>query len=335
MKIIKPSFNEIKNENPQKHIEAIARICYKSEDLITDISHKKMITNLYNRKHYAMLEHFIFIYKVNEIIANKLSEEKYIIKTSVPILSNDDKYDIRYVISFSARSLLDILDKIDDVDKELIINLIEQVVYDYNCDEMFGNRFKKVNNPKMFNKVDDVEMLTLYEQYYHGWHSIKFICDRGVSHEIVRHRDASFAQESTRYCNYSKDKFGQEITVIDPLMFNNEAELDSIERKRYDIWKKSINSSENAYFDLLISGATPQEARSVLPNSLKTEVVMTARNYEWEHFFDLRCEKVAHPQMREIAIPTFKYFSNTYDLFNSDNEIINRIKNKIKESKGE
>lgn len=129
--------------------------------------------------------------------------------------------------------------------------------------------------------------------------TVKFICDRGVSHEIVRHRLASYCQESTRYCNYSKDSFDSEITVIEPLFLTPGT-------FGYDEWKEACQTAEGAYFNLLEWGCTPQEARAVLPNSLKTEVVMTANLREWRHFFRLRCAKAAHPQMREIAIPLCK-----------------------------
>lgn len=125
--------------------------------------------------------------------------------------------------------------------------------------------------------------------------TVKFIVDRGVSHEIVRHRLASYCQESTRYCNYSKEGFGNEITVIEPCFLEKGSPC-------YTIWKQACEYSEKTYFDLLLSGCVPQEARSVLPNSLKTEVVMTANLREWRHFLTLRCATAAHPQMREVAI---------------------------------
>lgn len=126
--------------------------------------------------------------------------------------------------------------------------------------------------------------------------TVRFICDRGVSHEIVRHRLASYCQESTRYCNYSKDDFSGEITVIEPFYL----EPDTL---AYNAWKEACEAAETAYFRLLEWGCTPQEARAVLPNSLKTEVVMTANLREWRHFFKLRCATAAHPQMREVATP--------------------------------
>lgn len=130
----------------------------------------------------------------------------------------------------------------------------------------------------------------------HSSLSVKFIVDRGVSHELVRHRIASFAQESTRYCNYGKDKFGNEITVIKPLFFKEDSES-------YQAWVFAMRDTENAYFRLIQCGATPQEARSVLPSSTKTEITITANYREWRNFFKLRTAKAAHPQMREVTIP--------------------------------
>lgn len=125
--------------------------------------------------------------------------------------------------------------------------------------------------------------------------TVKFICDRGVSHEIVRHRMASYCQESTRYCNYSNDSFGGEITVIRPNFL-----VEGTEGWQY--WREACLTAERRYFELLNFGCTPQEARAVLPNSLKTEVVMTANLREWRHFLKLRCSPAAHPQMREVAL---------------------------------
>lgn len=128
----------------------------------------------------------------------------------------------------------------------------------------------------------------------HFTFSVKFIVDRGVSHEIVRHRIASYSQESTRYCNYSKDGFDSQITVIEPSFLVNDT-------YGYEIWERSCKQAEQAYFDMLNYGCTAQEARAVLPNSLKTELIMTANIREWRHFLKLRTSPAAHPQMREVA----------------------------------
>ena len=133
----------------------------------------------------------------------------------------------------------------------------------------------------------------------HASVTVKFVVDRGVSHEIVRHRLASYSQESTRYCNYGAGQFGREITVIAPCFLNPNTD-------GWELWKEGCEAAETAYFNLLEYGCSPQEARSVLPNSLKTEVVMTANIREWRHFLKLRCSEAAHPQMREVALALLK-----------------------------
>ncbi len=125
--------------------------------------------------------------------------------------------------------------------------------------------------------------------------TVKFICDRGVTHEIVRHRIASYSQESTRYCNYSKDKFGNELTFIRPCFWADDSE-------EYAVWKRAMEEIEKTYVKLISLGAKPEEARSILPNSLKTEIVCTMNLREWRHFFRLRTAERAHPQIREISV---------------------------------
>ena len=129
------------------------------------------------------------------------------------------------------------------------------------------------------------------------------VCDRGVTHEIVRHRIASYSQESTRYCNYSQDKFGKELTFIKPCFWNEGSD-------NYALWKALMLDIEKKYFELLDKGATPQQARSILPNSLKTEIIITMILREWRHFLKLRTSKEAHPQMRQVAIMIYKVFND-------------------------
>ena len=131
--------------------------------------------------------------------------------------------------------------------------------------------------------------------------SVRVICDRGVSHEWVRHRLASYSQESTRYCNYSQDKFGNELTFIKPYFAEPHTAL-------YSTWVIAMAEAEKAYFDLLDFGAKPEDARSVLPNSIKTEFICTMNLREWRHFCSLRCAPAAHPAMREISIPLLAEF---------------------------
>lgn len=141
--------------------------------------------------------------------------------------------------------------------------------------------------------------------------TVKIICDRGVSHEIVRHRIASYSQESTRYCNYTDDKFGKELTFIRPCFWEQNS-------KKYNIWYKQMESVEKNYFSLIDLGSTPEQARSILPNSLKTEIVITMNLREWRHFFKLRTSLKAHPQMREISLPLLNEMSNYLPMIFSD-----------------
>ena len=164
--------------------------------------------------------------------------------------------------------------------------------------------------------------------------SVRVICDRGVSHEIVRHRVASYSQESTRYCNYSQDKFGDELTFIMPSWFksniedlNNYANDKNNFNKIYSsgewAWVDSLRAVEISYFTLLETcNWTPEQARSILPNSLKTEIVMTMNLREWRHFFKLRCAKAAHPQMREVANMILEVFKSKIQVVFDDIKVI-------------
>ena len=138
----------------------------------------------------------------------------------------------------------------------------------------------------------------------HASMTVRFVVDRGVSHELVRHRLASFAQESTRYCNYSKDKFGNELTFIEPCFWKDKEH--DLEMKA---WKETMQGAEDLYMAFMEYNIPPQEARCILPNSLKTEVIMTANMREWRHFFRLRAAGVTgapHPQMLEVAVPLYQ-----------------------------
>ena len=152
--------------------------------------------------------------------------------------------------------------------------------------------------------------------------TVKFTCDRGVSHELVRHRVASYAQESTRYCNYSREKFGNELTFIKPTWYF----LDQIKAvfeviNKSDLFEESCKNAESSYLALIERGCTAQEARQVLPNSLKTEICMKCSLREWRHFFSLRCDTPAHPDMRKLALDLLKQMHKTVpvvfdDLYN-------------------
>lgn len=174
------------------------------------------------------------------------------------------------------------------IDSDIILKNLElygRVCYksENSISEDSANRFIRMIIKNGHESVLEHEKIT-----------VKFICDRGVSHEIVRHRIASYSQESTRYCNYNQDKFGNELTLVKPC-FWEEGQV------QYEIWKNNMQMIEDSYNKLISSGAKPEEARSILPNSLKTEIVVTMNMREMRHFLRLRTSPKAHPQMRQVA----------------------------------
>lgn len=307
MKIVNQSAQLLVPESPMKHIERIGRICYKSEDKVGDGTDRKFVKMLFDHDHHAMLEHYRFIMQVNPTIYELLEavEHPHVQMTHCTIENQD-----RYVISMNARALINLVEDskaehhgvlpmaVRSVREELIGHIIRE----YDCCELFGipREFTYI----LSTGVDFIEnspyAMTTDEWYVHGWASVHMITDRGISHEIVRHRkETSFAQESTRYCNYSKDKFGNEITVINQ----------GLEDSAQITWTSAMLKCEKCYFKLLEYGATPQMARSVLPTCLKTEIVMTAPIFEWEHFFNLRMRGMAgtpHPLIKELSTMAYK-----------------------------
>ena len=157
--------------------------------------------------------------------------------------------------------------------------------------------------------------------------TVRLIADRGVMWDITRHRICNFSIESTRFCNYSKDKFGKEIKVIRPFFFDGEKD------PKYKAWEDAIKQSEKSYFEILDNGGIPDYARMVLPASLATEICMTANIREWRHIFSLRCQKTAHPHVRQIMIPLLLHFKEKMpELFEDityDTEFAEKYKNDL------
>ena len=270
MKIIQPNAIELKQQpgldGMFKHIELCGRTCYKSEDRITEDSCYKFVDMLRKHAHGAMLEHGT-VYLTIPNYLRLLIDRKDKFNKSFDVLKNNQYTRINNVIAED-----------DDV---------------RNCFSYITTNYRVI----VENDLED--FMEKYQsectKYHYKRRTFKITCNRGVSHEFVRHRVFSFAQESQRYVNYSKDKFGKEIKVIKPIFFNNENSLNYIH------WKSSCEDSESRYFCLLNNGATPQEARDVLPNATATELIMTGFESDWDHFFNLRCARDAHPQAQEIA----------------------------------
>lgn len=321
MKIIKPSHQHMKHDGltPQQFIEIVGRTCYKSTDKITDDSAEKFVDNLIKRKHWAMLEHetvyvrlrTVDIQRMNMEIST-ISGQKSKCNTKFLNITYNDGND-KGIISGSIRSFYDVFK--NALPSLIVINSIANKLW---C--AYPWAYKNFNYYIYENINTNVELLSRDEfikeyqnnddvLFKHLTHTVKFICDRGVSHELVRHRPCSFAQESTRYCNYSQEKFGKEITVILPCFFDTGMGT-ATNSLVYDTWKRACEYAEESYFKLLDEyGATPQEARDVLPNSLKTEIIMTATEEEWQHIVNLRAKGTTgqpHPQMVEIMEPWYE-----------------------------
>lgn len=188
------------------------------------------------------------------------------------------------------------IEVLDDIDGNELLKRIEM------CGRVCYKSENKITQDSAQKFVTNILQSGHESVIEHEKISVRIICDRGVSHEIVRHRIASYSQESTRYCNYSKDKFGNELVFIEPCFWKR----DSVQ---YDLWKDAMLFAEQKYLKLIAAGATPQEARSVLPNSLKTEIIVTMNLREWRHFFVLRTSAKAHPQMREVALMILDKFN--------------------------
>lgn len=199
-----------------------------------------------------------------------------------------------------------------------------EIINTLNSDEMIKNieRFGRVCYKSESNITSDSAESFVSRIIRSGHESVlehekitvKIICDRGVSHEIVRHRIASYSQESTRYCNYSKEKFGCELTFIKPVFWLEES-------VPYKLWYESMLNVEKTYMQMINLGVSPEQARTVLPNSLKTEIVVTMNLREWRHFFRLRTSQKAHPQMREISIPLLQKFKEMLPIVFDDIQV--------------
>ena len=298
-----------------KKIEFVGRTCYKSTDMITDTSSEKFVSRLIEHGHHAMLEHASFCFVTNSHNWYRLHEminvlESHGFSSFLRFTDDEDAWSgqERFLVSANVRAWRDFAQgclsyfgKIPSCMRDMIHK--NPVLFpEYQKDSFFDKY------PTGFFKPVYVEGLNVWNELLtHCDVTVKFVVDRGISHEIVRHRVAGFAQESTRYCNYSKDKFGGEITFITPEFFIAGS-------PEWMLWKSQMECAEKTYMDMIELGVTPEKARTVLPNSLKTELIMTANCREWNHFFRLRaCNSTgkAHPQMLEVARPLLDEFKRT------------------------
>lgn len=305
MRLIKPSYQIIEQKSGldgvYRIIEQVGRVCYKSEDKISENTYKDFVDRMIKSGHGAILEHgTIYLYSPTYDYVNANGEVEY----GNPL----ERYE-------------------DDCYSVVRQDRDNQGVEGYY---VTTNYRVLVEN----NLLDDLQYICEPTEFHEKRYTVKFICDRGVSHEFVRHRVFSFAQESTRYCNYSKDKFNNCITYILPVWCKN-VNIEDYEKNPKLMYNANgiltdneinflcgLYDTESRYLKLLENGWTPQQARAVLPNSLKTELVVTGFASDWKHFFKLRDAGSAHPQAYELAHPLhMEFLRRGYitDLYNEAN----------------
>lgn len=307
MKLCKPLFEIWEQsaglEGVYKQIEKVGRVCYKSEDKITEDSAKPFVDRMIKSGHGAMLEHGTVYLKVINKGLSLCNYEK-------------DHIEDKYINNPYSKVVFGKYPKYNSYEEKL--KATQEVYITTNYRVLVENGW-----------LDDLQYICEPTEFHERRITVHFVCDRGVSHEFVRHRVMSFAQESTRYCNYSKDKFGNELTFIKPCWLDiptgqyvywdgdwcdinkMKIQLPEGEHKDIDAFLWTLNNAETHYTLLINSGWKPQEARAVLPNSLKTELVVTGFTSDWNHFFDLRARGTTgapHPQAKELAEPLMKEF---------------------------
>lgn len=303
MKLIESSVQIIEEKDPYKMIELAGRTCYKSEDKITENSAKEFVDRMIKLGHGAMLEHGTIYLNVPEQTYTETLEDEFG-KFNNPNNGLVDRYR---------------------KNKYSKVNSVA-------ADEELRKKYPKVRPFKLTHHYITTNLRVIVEN---GWEedlewqceptehhekriTAKFICDRGVSHEFVRHRVFSFAQESQRYCNYNKDKFNNELTFIKPTWLDiptgdytywdgDWCDIDNMKIQLpsdngiADNFLWCLNNAGMQYRLLINKGLKPQEARAILPNATKTELVMTGFESDWEHFFELRCSGAAHPDAKKLA----------------------------------
>lgn len=316
MTIIEPSVELIQESNPFKKIEMAGRTCYKSEANITDESALKFYQRLADNKHTAMLEHATFVFNVSGCdycyelgCRDEITAHKFLNITSTVINGETRTLLSGNLRAINESNIGDLLYSLYRYDPKLV----------YNYSKYSESQFKR--NIGLHNgdegkdlwqfpivKLSDYDNLTEEEIAVHTYTTMRFICDRGVSHELVRHRPFSFAQESTRYVNYSKEQNGNgDIKFIKP------ADYDSWDLESQSHFSLALMNAESKYNEMIKCGRTPQEARAVLPNAVKTEIIVTGNGVEWNHFFNLRhfgTTGKPHPDMQVVADMAYEIYKN-------------------------
>lgn len=292
--------------NVLEKIEWIGRTCYKSTDMIKEGSAEKFVANLIKRGHEAMLEHASFCFLADGFTFASLASKDRFLEETKPEYKSFLRYsrEDRFLVSGNVRAWRNFFKVCKEHFRDLPTYVRGFVLENPILFPEYQTCLFSIGLGEQLTPIRVSDLQSVKEFLTHCDVTARFVVDRGISHEIVRHRPASFAQESTRYCNYSKDKFGNQITFIIPYEFK----YGSV---NWYLWKDEMEAAERAYFFMIKNGVTPEWARTVLPSSLKTELIMTTNCAEWRHFFELRACNVtgkAHPQMSEVVRPLLDEF---------------------------
>ncbi|KJS01088.1 MAG: thymidylate synthase complementing protein ThyX [Desulfobulbaceae bacterium BRH_c16a] len=296
MKIVEPSFeiqNDLDDVSIAVRLEACGRVCYKSEDKITDDSALPFVTRIAAHGHNSVLEMAVVSFKlqclprhVQELLA---CQPKYLVV---------DVVEAGMLITGSIRAFRELYNQ--HKHNRIINTLTGMLALDlpYLFDTIFDKSIALEKDPELVITrlgLRDVDSLPDFLRKKHRFVSVRFIVNRAVTHELVRHRPCSFLQESQRYCRYGQDKFDNQVTFIKPMFYQEGS-------KEFELWQEAMELTEARYLKLLET-STPQAARTVLPNSCKTEIIVYCNLEEWQHIFSLRTSPAAEPSMREIMIP--------------------------------
>lgn len=308
MKIIKPSYF-IEERDEERGglavIERAGRTCYRSEDAINDGSAEAFVKDIIRRGHESVLEHGDYIFQIDDYhIMDNIQKSLEMIEMGTGHrirLSVTRLYGKRNIISGNIRAWRELM-AVNDLARYYFTGAIDPVYIEDLIPQ--NERFPD----DRIRQIHYADLKGPLEKRTHIRQTVRFIIDRGISHEFVRHRVFSFSQESTRWCNYSDGRFGSEITVIEPCYLKPGTEP-------YDLWKRQCMSAETAYFTLLNMGLVAQEARAVLPTCTKTELLMTGTLGDWQHFFELRALESTgrvHPQAAEVAKPLLTQMASRF-----------------------
>lgn len=331
MKIIQPEAHILPfSGDVLKHVERCGRIAYKSEDAITEDSHVKFIQHLIQRGHESVLEHGNYVLEIEDVEQFNDVMHYYLLLNTMYSGAHADKGYVprlrfssngKNIVSGNIRGWRNFIRCLQmtarNVPAIVVATFRDNPAFadlKYGSGMLTNEEYFKIIDEKGIKpaKILSRDDLTPEEQYIHWTETALFTCDRSISHELVRHRALSPIQESQRYCNYSKGKFGGEVTFIQPEYFPNADGKIGLMPEATEIWYNTMMANEKMYLYLLQMGMKPQQARKVLNNSTKTEVALTGTIGEWIHFFNLRCAEDADSEMRRLAKPLRTEFNVHY-----------------------